>query len=205
MSSVVCASIHQSVLLLCLESDFSLPVYLSPERVTIFIRIYRPVWIYFEAPYQFSAASPYLLMCWSHLEETKTSYSKTLMWAVHPRTVTAVPAGVISGRIGTSRERPMCPLRLLWQHLLCQGRWVRMQREAVPWGTVCPGWNFALGAVQGRAGAGSVKPLWRWWQSNTDIAHEQGKAPLFPASETELTAPGEENLFRYGRPNETFV
>lgn len=68
---------------------------------------------------------------------------------------------------------------------------------------MCPGGNFALGVVQERADA--VNCSWRWWESNTDIAPEQGKNPLFPAPETELTAPGEENLFWYGRPNDTSV
>lgn len=40
---------------------------------------------------------------------------------------------VISGPIVTSRERSICPLRLLWQCLLCwSDRWIRMQSEAVP-------------------------------------------------------------------------
>lgn len=70
---------------------------------------------------------------------------------------------------------------------------------------MCSGGNFALGVVQEHAGADSVNRSWRWWQSNPDIAPEQGKTPVFPAPETELTAPGEENLFWYGRPNDISV
>lgn len=117
------------------------------------------------------------------------------------------PSGKWSQGILAPAERGPCVPWDCCGNTFCAGagEWGCRGTEGSVWGTLCFGWNFALGVVQGHAGADSVNPLWRWWQSNTDIAPEQGKAPLFPAPETELTAPGEENLFWYGRSNETSV
>lgn len=102
----------------------------------------------------------------------------------HPRRVAAVPAGCSS--VGSDpraywhqqREVHVSPGTAVAAPSVL-GQVNEMQSAVVPSRTWCLGWNFALGAVQGHAGADSGKPLWRWWQSNTDIAPEQGKILYF--------------------------